>query len=578
MASSKREKRFREAAEKLGAEIQGRYRLVRVLGNGGMGAVYKAADSVLRRFVAIKLLHASAAQNPASVERFVREARASASIGHPNIIDILDFGSQEGRPFLVMEYLRGRSLSETLALEETFTMRRACSIATHALAGLSAAHGRGIIHRDLKPANLMLISYMGDDDFVKLCDFGFAALTSHSERYGGDDITPERTLVGTPAYAAPERLRGDNSRDPRLDVYAIGVVLYEMLSGRRPFAGSSFKELTKRIRKEAPMRLRKIRPEIPKRLEEAILTALEKDKENRYPDAESFAAALVPFGGRFLPKDEPTDSFTMNLLQIRARKSLFEDENLDQGLSPEDAKKLLSLQLETKREKNKEKKSPEGSDGLTRRIRVGPKNEIIDATKPKDVVDQEASLPSIILVAVREMLRERYGEDRWVDFESSFPHESAVFDVAERSEGNVLVRKLSEVLERIDNHFGNDDMSCFVECGRTAGESIFHLIDERDRANCEVLVKQLPHISLSLFEGIRVYILRTGKGFATLSVVSSESGLLPITVFFLGVIEATLKSAGAKEVEVTMAQAIALGDDSTQLELSWLNEKGPSPK
>jgi len=164
----------------VGTTLMGRYHLVRMLGDGGMGAVYKAADQVLRRFVAIKLLHPQTAENPSAVERFVREARSAAAIGHPNIIDILDFGYEKGRPFLVMEYLRGRALSELIAEERRLSIERSVNIATHSLAGLAAAHDRGILHRDLKPANLMLIAMLGDNDFVKVCDFGFAALVQPS--------------------------------------------------------------------------------------------------------------------------------------------------------------------------------------------------------------------------------------------------------------------------------------------------------------------------------------------------------------------------------------------------------------
>ena len=162
--------------ELVGRVVADRYHLVRMLGDGGMGSVYKAADRVLRRFVAIKLLHPAVAENPSSVERFQREARAAASIGHPNIIDIMDFGREGNRPYMVMEYLRGRSLSQVIAMDGQLSIKRACTIAIHTLAGLQAAHDRGILHRDLKPANLMLVVRFGDRNFVKVCDFGFAAL------------------------------------------------------------------------------------------------------------------------------------------------------------------------------------------------------------------------------------------------------------------------------------------------------------------------------------------------------------------------------------------------------------------
>ncbi len=299
--------------------IAGRYSLVRLLGDGGMGAVYKAEDNVLRRFVALKLLHPAAAANPAAVERFLREAQAAASIGHPNIIDILDFGEADGKPYLVMEYLRGRSLADVLQTDGPLDMKHACAVATHALAGLQGAHDRGILHRDLKPANLMLVMRFGDRSFVKLLDFGFAALLG-GNLPSDKTLTPARTLVGTPAYAAPERLRGDDRRDPRTDLYSLGVVLYEMLAGVRPFDASTFSELARKAQNEPPPSLRLYRPETPEGLERVILRALAKTPEERWPDAESFAAALVPFGGRVVDSDpEESDSLAMDLIKIRAR-------------------------------------------------------------------------------------------------------------------------------------------------------------------------------------------------------------------------------------------------------------------
>lgn len=305
----------------VGTTLAGRYQLVRLLGDGGMGAVYKAADQVLRRFVAIKLLHPTVAQKPAAVDRFQREARAAANIGHPNIIDIMDFGVDH-RPYMVMEYLRGRSLSQVLATERVLDIARAATIATHTLAGLAAAHERGILHRDLKPANLMVLQRFGDRNFVKVCDFGFAALMGESTVDDAKTLTPERTLVGTPVYAAPERLRGDDRRDPRTDIYSVGVVLFEMIAGRRPFDAPSFRELAKMVRNEPPPSLLQFRSDVPRELDRVIQRALSKNIEDRFRDAGAFAAALVPFGGRDVVRDdEPSDSFALEVWQIKVRET-----------------------------------------------------------------------------------------------------------------------------------------------------------------------------------------------------------------------------------------------------------------
>lgn len=306
----------------VGKLIAGRYHLVRMLGDGGMGAVYKAADQVLRRFVAIKMLHPSVAQNPSSVERFEREARAAAGIGHPNIIDILDFGREQNQPYMVMEYLRGRSLSQVIAMDGKLDIKRAATIAIHTLAGLQSAHDRSILHRDLKPANLMLVVRFGDRNFVKVCDFGFAALFN-PKRFDAKSLTPERTLVGTPAYAAPERLRGDDRRDPRLDVYSVGVLLYEMLAGRRPFDAPTFRELARKVRKEPPPALRSRRADVPADLEHIVMRSLAKDREDRWPSAGAMAEALYPYGGLkvAVKDDRPSDSFTMEMMRLKARET-----------------------------------------------------------------------------------------------------------------------------------------------------------------------------------------------------------------------------------------------------------------
>src|SRR5688500_8143364 len=157
----------------------------------------------------------------------------------------------------------------------------------------------------------MLVVWLGDRNFVKVCDFGFAALFGEG-RHDNKSLTPERTLVGTPAYAAPERLRGDDRRDPRIDVYSLGVVLYEMLAGRRPFDAPTFRELARKVRKEPPAPLQQLRAEVPDELDKIVMRALAKESEERWPDAEAFAEALVPYGAVRAFKDEsPSDSFTM---------------------------------------------------------------------------------------------------------------------------------------------------------------------------------------------------------------------------------------------------------------------------
>src|SRR5688500_2424699 len=172
----------------------------------------------------------------------------------------------------------------------------------------------------------MLVVWLGDRNFVKVCDFGFAALFGEG-RHDNKVLTPERTLVGTPAYAAPERLRGDDRRDPRIDVYSVGVVLYEMLAGRRPYDAPTFRELARKVRKEEPPTLRSIRAEIPEELDRIVLCALAKEADCRWANAEAFAQALAPYGTVRVPLNEeaPSDSFTMEMARLKAREVRFRE-------------------------------------------------------------------------------------------------------------------------------------------------------------------------------------------------------------------------------------------------------------
>lgn len=518
--------------------MAGRYHLVRLLGDGGMGAVYKAADKVLRRFVAIKLLHPAVASNPKSVERFVREARSAASIGHPNIIDILDFGYADEAPFLVMEYLRGRSLAHAIGTEGAVDVERACKIATHTLAGLAAAHDRGILHRDLKPANLMLIAHLGDKDFVKLCDFGFAALLTPQRRIDdeGKVLTPARTLVGTPAYAAPERLRGDDRRDARIDVYSVGVLLFEMLAGVRPFDAPTFAELARKVRHEAPPSLRSLRRDCPPALDRVIQKALAKDPEDRWDNAETFAAALVPFGGRIIAVDDdlPSDSFTMDLLKIRARETLFRRTGSHNRISaPEPSATERSPALSKREARNALRRSmrdeprpPRETSSLEIPIEVGPsdQDELIDTgtstfqrmrgvdmpsptlqqlerseaapvppsfsplagrptphtAPPAPEIEpvqwtepvQERAFEGQAVVSVLRFVARKYGERALKTLLTHLPEDvRPVFTDGVAPGSWVPFEAVISLFETIDAHLGNDDLHVILECGRAAAES-----------------------------------------------------------------------------------------------------------
>ena len=510
----------------VGRTVAGRYNLVRLLGDGGMGSVFKAADPILRRFVAIKLLHPAAASNPKSVERFQREARAAAAIGHPNIVDILDFGYAEDAPFLVMEYLRGRSLAKLIATEGRLDIDRACKIAAHTLAGLAAAHDRGILHRDLKPANLMLVAHLGDRDFVKLLDFGFAALLAPQERIADDDavLTPARTLVGTPAYAAPERLRGDDRRDPRIDVYSVGVLLFEMLTGKRPFEAPTFAELAHKVRNDAPPPVRSLRGDCPPALERVVHRALAKDPDERWEDAASFAAALVPFGGRILAleDDMPSDSFTMDLVRIRERENLLRR-----------------------------------STGEGRRVQP-----------------VERSVKGACVLGVLRFIARRFGERALPRFVASLdPRVREVLDRGIAPDDLVPSDAVAALYDQIDAVFGAGDLHLIVDCGRAAADGALDHLGSASSVRSmppELLVAELPRIARDLFPGVEWQAKRVGRGYGRLELTDLGAHALSLCVSTLGFLDRSLASAGAEDPEVTLTTCRALGDDTCVLELSWL--------
>ena len=604
----------------VGSTIQGRYHVVRLLGDGGMGAVYKAADQVLRRFVAIKLLHPETAANPSAVERFVREARSSAAIGHPNIIDILDFGYENESPFLVMEYLRGRSLSEAIADEGRMSVERSCNIATHALAGLAAAHDQGILHRDLKPANLMLIALLGDRDFVKLCDFGFAALVQPSVRIdGGKSLTPARTLVGTPAYAAPERLRGDDARDPRMDVYSVGVVLFEMLAGRRPFDAPTFRELARKVRQDQPPTLLALRNDVPPSLDRVVRKALAKDRDDRWANAEEFAAALVPFGGRMLPigDDHPSDSFTMDLLRLRARET-----QQQRAMSSSEAEAIMEMRRHGRHDRKKRKSRPakvapepapqELSESIPIEIEDPPSirttlnrstNEDLrqagehpplepaqtDPDSMTIAMDRDTSLEMMqheapdsgderrvrgrLPLSVIRFVSRRFGERPLTDLLASLPAAArAVFHAGVGDDDWVGYSALDALVSGVDARLGRDDLHLVVQCGRSAAEGCFDMIRELRPPSPppELLLAEVPRLFAELTRGVEVRVPRVGRGYGRVEMVEEGESSLTFGVFLIGFMDRALDRFGAKDVEVNMISSPALGDAECVYEISWI--------
>ena len=275
----------------IGSVLGDRYRVVSRIGMGGMGAVYLAQHITLKRDLAVKVLLPEFGGKEEFVRRFEREAESASRLAHPHIIAVTDFGrTTDGLLFLVMEYLDGRSLS-SLIREGPLPVTRAVTIVRQMLAALNRAHAAGIVHRDLKPDNIMLIDREGQHDFVKILDFGIAKVTEPEP--GREALTQAGVVFGTPEYLSPEQALGDKI-DARADLYATGVILFEMLTGRRPFESEDKVRIISMHLSHPVPRLRAVRPggDVPQALEDVVMQALEKERENRFASASAFLAAL----------------------------------------------------------------------------------------------------------------------------------------------------------------------------------------------------------------------------------------------------------------------------------------------
>lgn len=304
----------------MNSTISDRYELGDRLGSGGMSTVYKATDRVLERTVAVKILAEHLSDDDKFVARFRREALAVAKLIHPNIVQVYDTGVDAFRHYIVMEYVEGKSVAQLLQTKGRLGADSTVEIGIQSCAGLEYAHRQGIIHRDVKPGNLMVIGGPAGrrkrdssahepptgEMTIKLTDFGIARATAQSR------LTQVGSVVGTAAYLAPEQARGEETT-PSADVYALGVVLYQLLTGRLPWEGSTLAELAIRRENERPLPPTSYDPDVPETLSTAVLRALEGDAANRYSTARDLSRALET-GLRGEVPAPPSDELPTNML------------------------------------------------------------------------------------------------------------------------------------------------------------------------------------------------------------------------------------------------------------------------
>jgi serine/threonine-protein kinase len=274
--------------------IAGKYRVDHVLGSGGMGVVVQATHVALNQAVAIKLIRDDVARSPELIARFMREARAAAQLPPEHIARVTDVGQTEkGEPFLVMELLSGRDLDAELEARGPLPIEEAVGYILQACEGVAEAHAAGLVHRDLKPANLFVDTRRVSGPVVKVLDFGL----SKSDDPKSDKLTQTSSSFGTPGYMSPEQIRSAKYAEPRTDQHALAAILYELLTGEMPYTSKNVTSLLVTICTSPPPHARALRLDVPKGLDAAILRALAKRPEDRFPDLAGFAAAIAPFAG-----------------------------------------------------------------------------------------------------------------------------------------------------------------------------------------------------------------------------------------------------------------------------------------
>jgi len=284
----------------LGSMVGERYRVLERIGEGGMGAIYRAEHVLMKKVVALKVLHPELGRLEEIARRFEREAQSASRLSHENIVQVTDFGrTPAGALFLVMEFLRGEPLSVTIARSARLPVARAVGITRQVLHALEHAHAQGVVHRDLKPENIMLVlrDTIPPVDFVKILDFGIAKMSEDAPAGSGTPLTQAGVVFGTPDYMSPEQAMGEQA-DGRADLYACGVILYEMLTGKKPFFAPSRVEIISMHLTRQPPPPRTVAPQagIPPALERIVLRALEKKRDQRFPSATAFLSALDALG------------------------------------------------------------------------------------------------------------------------------------------------------------------------------------------------------------------------------------------------------------------------------------------
>ena len=307
----------------IGRTIAGKYEVEALVGQGAMGCVYRARQCALGTTLALKVLHRQLAGEPMFAARFLREAQAASRIDHPSSMRVVDFGEEpDGLLYIAMEYVDGRTLAQVIEEDAPLPVARIVDIASQALAALAVAHDLGVVHRDLKPENIMIIEGSDDEgrvhDLVKVCDFGVAKLLEGGAR--GPSVTAQGVVVGTPEYMSPEQARGE-SLDARSDIYAMGVLLFQLMTGKVPFDSSTAFGTALMHVNDEPTRPRILNPRVDSRLEKICLKAMRKRPDDRHASARELRSELRALLGHDDDEDVVMPANLLAQIEARPRRS-----------------------------------------------------------------------------------------------------------------------------------------------------------------------------------------------------------------------------------------------------------------
>ncbi len=547
------------AGQALVGQTVGRYRVLELLGGGGMGEVYRALHIGLDREVAIKRLR-HGAQNENALTRFRREARAAAATGHEHIVDVLDLGVDRGSPFLVMELLAGEPLSTRLARESPLTVSVACQLVTQILKALVAVHERGIVHRDLKPDNVFITKRDGLD-FVKVLDFGVSKFVVDPET----TLTRTGTLMGTPRYMSPEQARGVRDVDHRVDLYACGVILYECLAGHPPFDDSeNYNALLHAILASDPPHLTLV-ADVDPGLARQVHRALSRDPDDRFETAVDMLKALALYATDESPAprdDGPTPArpFTFHVSTLTPNPnalSLLEPLDPAEPYRAPRAGRLADFPTPFVTQ------STDWTEPMSRPPRPPPRPSAPPTGFPGGAGHVRGSL---MLAAVR-FLRERFGDRAFEDAIVGAPPETydsltgVILPVAW-----LKMPDLYALLERAESGLGESDGALSRQVGEAVARRDLPVTHRlfMQAATPETAIRRFPklfaayhdHGSVSLFPGeaewnVTIRDLKNVTYFHDLAITGFIDGLLAL--------------AGATDHRVTMITSRGRGADATQI-------------